>query len=77
MLIGAPGLAHLTPLFFELETVIPLTVTTPATVEPRSDGPATNGIPPTTDANSWSLYVNFFYFFIGNNRSLPITEENC
>ena len=25
MLIGAPGLAHLTPLFFELETVIPLT----------------------------------------------------
>ena len=26
MLIGALGLAHLTPLFFELETVIPLTV---------------------------------------------------
>jgi len=33
-----------------------------STVEPRSNGPATNGIPPITDANSWSLQPNFFYF---------------
>ena len=32
------------------------------TVEPRSNGPATNGILPITDTNSWSLQPNFFYF---------------
>ena len=32
------------------------------TVEPRSDGPAFNGIPPITNANSWSFQPVFFYF---------------
>ena len=32
------------------------------TVEPRSNGPATNRIPPITEANSWSLEAYFFYF---------------
>ena len=34
-----------------------------ATVEPRSNGPATNGIPPVIDANPWSLIGYFFLFF--------------
>ena len=33
------------------------------TVEPRSNGPATNGIPPMTAANLSSYLVDFFYFF--------------
>ena len=41
------------------------------TVEPCSNGPATNGIPLIADANSWSLQVSF----VSNNRSLPITEK--
>ena len=32
------------------------------TVEPRSNGSATNGIPPIIDTNSPSLKVNFFFF---------------
>ena len=39
------------------------------TVEPRSNGPVTNLIPPITEVNSWSLQVNFFYFPL-----LAITE---
>ena len=34
----------------------------PDTVEPRSNGPAFNGIPPITDVNSLSLQSVFFYF---------------
>ena len=37
-----------------------------------SNGPATKGIPPKADANSWSLQVSF----VSNNRSPPITEKN-
>ena len=32
------------------------------TVEPRSNGPAFNGIPPLTDTISWSLEPIFIYF---------------
>ena len=32
------------------------------TVEPRSNRPALNRIPPRADANSWSLQTVFFYF---------------
>ena len=32
------------------------------TVEPRSNRPALNGIPPLTDSNSWSPQSIFFYF---------------
>ena len=32
------------------------------TVEPRSNGPALNGIPPITDINFWSFQPVFFYF---------------
>ena len=32
------------------------------TVEPRSNGPASNGIPPITEAYSLSLQSVFFYF---------------
>ena len=32
------------------------------TVELRFNGPASNGIPPKTDANSWSLQLIFSYF---------------
>ena len=42
------------------------------TVEPRS-----NGIVFITDSYSWSLQIDFFHFFVGNNRSSTITEENC
>ena len=32
------------------------------TVEPRFNGPASNRIPPITDANLWTPQVDFFYF---------------
>ena len=41
----------------------------PPTVDPCSNGPATNGISPITDASSWSLQVHHFYFLL-----LAITE---
>ena len=47
----------------------------PGTVEPHSNGPATNGISPRTDSSSLSLHCNFFCF-VSKKLSLPITEKN-
>ena len=46
------------------------------TVEPLSNGPATNGIPLKTDTNSWFKLISLISF-VGNNKSPPVTEENC
>ena len=56
-----------------------------STVEPRSNEAVSNGIPPITDANLWSLQMQIYgpYNFLslisfdGYNRIQPITEENC
>ena len=59
--------------FFQLQFNYSSTI-----VEPRSNGPAINGILPITDANSLFLQVIFCYFlcyFL--NRRPHIIEENC
>ena len=44
------------------------------TVKPRSNGPATNEIPPITDYIHGPFMLISFIFFVGNNRSPPITD---
>ena len=45
------------------------------TVEPRSNGPVSNGNPLVTKAIPKFLEKIFFFFYIGNNRYPPVTDK--
>ena len=45
------------------------------TVEPRSNGPASNGIPALTNANSWSLQLVFFNFLCWQKQISPYNRK--